>query len=163
MAWLGLGYITATANVNTKIKPPRNSSKTSRRQFAAITQNPPLFTAQISTDFWASVIPISVSIFYRVSWGKNVAEFQEYVVVLVALELGRLLINEINQNHESKIPDNLTRNVSLIRELNNNFRRVVDLYGDLSNSLSKSMEGSSEAESSGTTKSGGLKRIRSSN
>ncbi|KAJ6711682.1 PROTEIN ELF4-LIKE 4 [Salix purpurea] len=28
------------------------------------------------------------------------------------LDQNRLLINEINQNHESKIPDNLTRNVN---------------------------------------------------
>ncbi|GFQ05036.1 protein elf4-like 4 [Phtheirospermum japonicum] len=76
----------------------------------------------------------------------------------------RLLINEINQNHESKIPDNLTRNVGLIRELNNNIRSVVDLYADLSNSFTKSMDASSEGESTGTTKSdgrGGQKRIRS--
>ncbi|KAJ0987518.1 hypothetical protein J5N97_005874 [Dioscorea zingiberensis] len=45
------------------------------------------------------------------------------------LDQNRLLINEINQNHESKVPDNLSRNVGLIRELNNNIRRVVDLYG----------------------------------
>ncbi|MBO8590040.1 Elf4 domain-containing protein, partial [Staphylococcus aureus] len=38
------------------------------------------------------------------------------------LDQNRLLINEINQNHESKIPDNLSRNVGLIRELNNNIR-----------------------------------------
>ncbi|KAG6782260.1 hypothetical protein POTOM_011654 [Populus tomentosa] len=56
---------------------------------------------------------------------------------------GRLLINEINQNHESKIPDNLTRNVGLIKELNNNIRRVVDLYADLSSNFTRSMEPSS--------------------
>nr|XP_034580937.1 uncharacterized protein LOC117844312 [Setaria viridis] len=44
----------------------------------------------------------------------------------------RVLINEINQNHESKVPSNLSYNVGLIRELNNNIRHVVDLYADLS-------------------------------
>ncbi|KAF5748438.1 protein ELF4-LIKE 3 [Tripterygium wilfordii] len=71
------------------------------------------------------------------------------------LDQNRLLINEINQNHESKIPDNLSRNVGLIRELNNNIRRVVDLYADLSSSFTKSMDGSSEGDSSGALRSGG--------
>ncbi|XP_014515760.1 protein ELF4-LIKE 4 [Cajanus cajan] len=81
------------------------------------------------------------------------------------LNQNRLLINEINQNHESKMPDNLSRNVGLIRELNSNIRRVVDLYADLSNSFAKSREASSEGDSSGTLKSDGKvnqKRIRSS-
>ncbi|CAL0308695.1 unnamed protein product [Lupinus luteus] len=82
------------------------------------------------------------------------------------LNQNRLLINEINQNHESKMPDNLNRNVGLIRELNNNIRRVVDLYADLSGSFTKSRDASSEGDSSsGTLKSDGKanqKRIRSS-
>ncbi|CAL5356493.1 unnamed protein product [Camellia sinensis] len=74
----------------------------------------------------------------------------------------RMLINEINQNHESKVPDNLSRNVGLIRELNNNIRRVVDLYADLSSSFTKSMEASSEGDSSGLKSDGkaGHKRNR---
>uniref|UniRef100_A0A5B7BH71 Protein EARLY FLOWERING 4 domain-containing protein n=1 Tax=Davidia involucrata TaxID=16924 RepID=A0A5B7BH71_DAVIN len=87
-----------------------------------------------------------------------------FVQVQNILDQNRLLINEINQNHESKIPDNLTRNVGLIRELNSNIRRVVDLYADLSSSFAKSMEASSEGDSGGTMKSdgkGGQKRIRS--
>ncbi|KAL3511628.1 hypothetical protein ACH5RR_024345 [Cinchona calisaya] len=96
---------------------------------------------------------------------KIVQPFQKsFLQVQNILDQNRLLINEINQNHESKIPDNLTRNVGLIRELNNNIRRVVDLYADLSNSFTKSMEISSEGDSAGTTKSdgrGGQKRIRS--
>jgi hypothetical protein len=81
------------------------------------------------------------------------------------LNQNRLLINEINQNHESRMPDNLSRNVGLIRELNSNIRRVVDLYADLSSSFTKSQEASSEGDSSGTLKSNGKinqKRIRSS-
>ncbi|URE35282.1 hypothetical protein MUK42_03511 [Musa troglodytarum] len=57
------------------------------------------------------------------------------------------------------IPDNLGRNVGLIRELNNNIRRVVDLYADLS--LSLSFAGPTEASSGGD--SGGKlghKRVR---
>ena len=50
-------------------------------------------------------------------------------------------------------PDNLSKNVGLIRELKNNNRRVVDLYVDLSSNFSKSMEASSGDESAGTLKS----------
>ncbi|KAF7042741.1 hypothetical protein CFC21_052251 [Triticum aestivum] len=69
----------------------------------------------------------------------------------------RMLISEINQNHESRAPDSLTRNVGLIRELNNNIRRVVGLYADLSASFAHrgaAMDGgSSEGDSSGTLRS----------
>ncbi|KAK8989677.1 hypothetical protein V6N11_064094 [Hibiscus sabdariffa] len=99
--------------------------------------------------------------------GRVVQTFQKkFVQVQGILDQNRLLINEINQNHESRIPDNLSRNVGLIKELNNNIRRVVDLYADLSSSFTRSMEGSSEADSSAATfKSDGKatspKRIRS--
>ncbi|KAJ6993589.1 hypothetical protein NC653_016658 [Populus alba x Populus x berolinensis] len=96
--------------------------------------------------------------------GKILQTFQKnFVQVQNILDQNRLLINEINQNHESKIPDNLSRNVGLIRELNNNIRRVVDLYADLSTSFTKSMDASSEGDSSGALKSdgkGGHKRNR---
>lgn len=90
---------------------------------------------------------------------------KNFVQVQNILDQNRLLINEINQNHESTIPDNLTRNVGLIRELNNNIRRVVDLYADLSSSVTISMEAFSEGESTNANQSdgrGGQKRIRSS-
>ncbi|XP_047334880.1 protein ELF4-LIKE 3-like [Impatiens glandulifera] len=109
--------------------------------------------------------------------GKVLQTFQKsFGQVQNILEQNRLLINEINQNHDSKIPDKLSRNVGLIRELNNNIKRVVDLYGDLSTSFSKSMEASSEGDSSGAVllkssnnnnnnnhgKAGGIKRNRPS-
>ena len=97
--------------------------------------------------------------------GKVMQTFQKsFGQVQDILDQNRLLINEINQNHESKIPDNLSRNVGLIRELNNNIRRVVDLYADLSTSFTKSVDASSEGESGGTFRSDGKssqKRIRS--
>nr|ACJ84508.1 unknown [Medicago truncatula] len=95
---------------------------------------------------------------------KILGTFQKsFVQVQNILDQNRLLINEINQNHESKIPDNLSRNVGLIKELNNNIRRVVDLYVDLSSSFTKSMDVTSEGDSSGAVKSdgkGGHKRHR---
>ncbi|GER45040.1 ELF4-like protein [Striga asiatica] len=91
---------------------------------------------------------------------KFLQTFQKnFVQVQNILDQNRLLINEINQNHESKIPDNLTRNVGLIRELNNNIRRVVDLYANLSDSA-KSIDVSSEGESANGR--GIQKRVRSS-
>ncbi|XVF27042.1 hypothetical protein REPUB_Repub14bG0072100 [Reevesia pubescens] len=97
--------------------------------------------------------------------GKVFQTFQKsFVQVQDILDQNRLLINEINQNHESKMPDNLSRNVGLIKELNNNIRRVVDLYGDLSSSFTRSMEASTEGDSAGTFRSdgkAGQKRIRS--
>ncbi|XP_012477264.1 protein ELF4-LIKE 3 [Gossypium raimondii] len=60
------------------------------------------------------------------------------VQVQTILDQNRLLMNEINMNHESKVPHNLTRNVGLIRELNNNIKRVVGLYNDISSSFIKS-------------------------
>ncbi|CAL0306953.1 unnamed protein product [Lupinus luteus] len=95
---------------------------------------------------------------------KVAQAFQKsFVQVQNILDQNRVLINEINQNHESKVPDNLSRNVGLIRELNNNIRRVVDLYADLSTSFTKSMEVSSEGDSTGAVKSDGKashKRLR---
>ncbi|KAL4280207.1 hypothetical protein GQ457_03G046890 [Hibiscus cannabinus] len=73
--------------------------------------------------------------------GKVVQTFQKsFVQVQNILDQNRLLINEINQNQESKIPDNLSRNIGLIRELNNNIRRVVGLYADLSSSFNTTSE-----------------------
>ncbi|KAM7471854.1 hypothetical protein LguiA_010037 [Lonicera macranthoides] len=96
--------------------------------------------------------------------GKVLQTFQKsFGQVQNILDQNRLLITEINHNQESRIPDNLTRNVGLIRELNNNIRRVVDLYSDLSSSYVKSVDASSEGESGGTIKSdgkSGQKRIR---
>lgn len=82
--------------------------------------------------------------------GKVMQTFQQsFVQVQNILDQNRLLINEINQNHESKVPDNLSRNVGLIRELNNNIRRVVGVYSDLSSNFCKSMDNaSSEGDSS---------------
>ncbi|KAK4781151.1 hypothetical protein SAY87_017257 [Trapa incisa] len=84
---------------------------------------------------------------------------KSFVQVQDILDQNRLLINEINQNHELKMPDKLSRNVGLIRELNNNIRRVVNVYSDLSSSLVSSVETTSEGESRSNGKSN-TKRFR---
>jgi len=102
--------------------------------------------------------------------GKLIQTYHKsFVQVQSLLDQNRMLISEINQNHESRAPDNLTRNVGLIRELNNNIRRVVGLYADLSASFARTMDASSEGDSSGTgirssdagrAAAGGHKRVR---
>ncbi|KAK6933013.1 Protein EARLY FLOWERING 4 domain [Dillenia turbinata] len=48
------------------------------------------------------------------------------------LDRNRVLIQQVNENHQSRIPDNLVRNVALIQEINMNISNVVSLYSDLS-------------------------------
>ncbi|KAI4380338.1 hypothetical protein MLD38_006539 [Melastoma candidum] len=71
---------------------------------------------------------------------------RSFVQVQNILDRNRLLNDEISRNQESRAPAGLTLNVGLIRELNHNFRRVVDLYVDLSTGLSRQ---SSEGDSTG--------------
>ncbi|XP_043724357.1 protein EARLY FLOWERING 4 [Telopea speciosissima] len=52
------------------------------------------------------------------------------------LDQNRLLIQQVNENHQSKIPDNLAKNVGLIREINGNISKVVSLYSNLSSNFS---------------------------
>lgn len=47
------------------------------------------------------------------------------------LDRNRFLINEINNNHRLRTPEALARNVVLIRELNGNIAKVVNLYREL--------------------------------
>ncbi|XP_019167759.1 PREDICTED: protein EARLY FLOWERING 4-like isoform X2 [Ipomoea nil] len=52
--------------------------------------------------------------------------------VQTALDQNRALIQQVNENQQSKLPDNLAMNPALIREINGNISRVVGLYSDLS-------------------------------
>ncbi|KAJ9698680.1 hypothetical protein PVL29_007643 [Vitis rotundifolia] len=48
------------------------------------------------------------------------------------LDQNRLLIQQVNENQQSRIHDNLVKNVSLIREINGNFCKVISIYSKLS-------------------------------
>ncbi|KAH7863481.1 hypothetical protein Vadar_018044 [Vaccinium darrowii] len=48
------------------------------------------------------------------------------------LDQNRVLIQQVNENHQSKIPDNLAKNVTLIQEINANISKVMSMYSDLS-------------------------------
>ncbi|XP_040383678.1 protein ELF4-LIKE 4-like [Oryza brachyantha] len=67
------------------------------------------------------------------------------------LEQNRVLIQEISQNHEARDADGLTRNVALIRELNTNIARVVDLYANLSGSFSRSVTAAAASANNSTS------------
>ncbi|XP_058099666.1 protein EARLY FLOWERING 4-like [Magnolia sinica] len=56
--------------------------------------------------------------------------------VQTVLDQNRVLIAQVNENHQSKLPDNLSKNVALIREINTNVAKVVSLYSDLSSTFS---------------------------
>lgn len=95
---------------------------------------------------------------------KVVQKFKDkFVEVQNILDQNRLLLNEINQNHESKAPENLSKNLRLIKELNKNIRRVVELCAEISSSFVRFREASSEGQSAKTLSSekmGGQKRIQ---
>lgn len=48
------------------------------------------------------------------------------------LDQNRDLIRQVNENHRSKVPDNLVKNVALIKEINGNITKVMGIYTDLS-------------------------------
>ncbi|CAE6020601.1 unnamed protein product [Arabidopsis arenosa] len=56
------------------------------------------------------------------------------------LDQNRDLIQRVNENHMSRIPDNVARNVGLINEINGNIFRVMEIYSDLSVDLAKNFD-----------------------
>ncbi|KZV43262.1 hypothetical protein F511_20041 [Dorcoceras hygrometricum] len=62
-------------------------------------------------------------------WAAFTANFSQ---VQSVLDRNRSLIQQVNENHRSKIQDNLVKNVELIQEINGNIAKVVSLYSTLS-------------------------------
>ncbi len=56
--------------------------------------------------------------------------------VQTVLDRNRVLIQQVNENHRSRIPDNMIKNVALIQEINGNISKVVSLYSNLSSNFS---------------------------
>ncbi|OIT34915.1 PREDICTED: protein EARLY FLOWERING 4-like [Nicotiana attenuata] len=48
------------------------------------------------------------------------------------LDRNRILIQQVNENHQSMLPYNLVKNVALIRDINHNISKISCLYSDLS-------------------------------
>lgn len=67
-----------------------------------------------------------------VTWEALSKIFRE---VQSVLDHNRRLIQQVNENHRSKIPHNLAKNVHLICEIDANMSKVVGLYSDLSANL----------------------------
>ena len=56
------------------------------------------------------------------------------------LDQNKLLISEINQNHERRTPEALQRNTLLIKQLNTNVGSVVKTYQDLSRQVEQATQ-----------------------
>ncbi|XP_051121633.1 protein EARLY FLOWERING 4 [Andrographis paniculata] len=63
------------------------------------------------------------------------------------LDRNRLLIQQVNENHQSKIHDNMVKNVELIQEINGNITKVVSLYSNLSSDFMTAVNHRSAAKS----------------
>nr|WCL15313.1 early flowering 4-like 8 [Diospyros sp. 'deyangshi'] len=59
-----------------------------------------------------------------------------FLQVQSVLDRNRVLIQQVNENHQSKIHENLVQNVALIQEINGNISKIVSLYSDLSTNFS---------------------------
>ncbi|XVF05332.1 hypothetical protein REPUB_Repub05bG0163100 [Reevesia pubescens] len=57
---------------------------------------------------------------------------KSYKQARAVLDQNRELIQKVNENHQSKVPDNLVKNVGLIQEINGNISKVLEIYFDLS-------------------------------
>lgn len=66
-------------------------------------------------------------------WRNFTDSFRE---VQSILDRNRALIQQVNENHQSKIHDNMVKNVGLIQEINGNITKVKLLYSELSSSFS---------------------------
>ncbi|KAL0382120.1 UNVERIFIED_CONTAM: protein EARLY FLOWERING 4 [Sesamum calycinum] len=81
---------------------------------------------------------------------------QNFRQVQSVLDRNRALIQQVNENHQSKVHDNLVKNVTLIQELNGNISKVVSLYSDLSSNFSNVVQqrngSSGEAKSNSSRK-----------
>lgn len=56
------------------------------------------------------------------------------------LNCNKILIKEINSNHEARTPEGLARNVILIRELNKNVSEVVKIYQEVSTAVEDAIQ-----------------------
>ncbi|WCJ19862.1 hypothetical protein M5689_002136 [Euphorbia peplus] len=66
------------------------------------------------------------------------------------LDRNRNLIQQVNENHQSRVPDNMVKNVALIQELNGNISKVSSLYSDLSSNFSGNYQQNHGGDSGGS-------------
>lgn len=59
-----------------------------------------------------------------------------FSMVQTVLDRNRELIQQANENHQSRMPDNMVKNVAIINELNGNISKVASIYSGLSENFS---------------------------
>ncbi|CAN6979378.1 hypothetical protein Bca4012_002759 [Brassica carinata] len=69
----------------------------------------------------------------------------------LVLDQNRDLIQRVNDNHLSRIPENVSRNVGLINEINGNISRVMEIYTDLAVDFAKGIEEAKSGDTDTTT------------
>ncbi|CAN8287117.1 unnamed protein product [Cochlearia groenlandica] len=69
--------------------------------------------------------------------------------VQTVLDRNRTLIQQVNENHQSRIADNMSKNVALIQELNGNISKVVSMYSDLNTNFSSAFHGGKNVHDGG--------------
>ncbi|CAA0811103.1 Protein EARLY FLOWERING 4 [Striga hermonthica] len=85
-------------------------------------------------------------------WAAFTENFRQ---VQSVLDRNRVLIQQVNENHQSKIHENMVKNVALIQEINGNITKVVSLYSHLSENFSTAVHHHGEARSPGGSASEG--------
>ncbi|QHO15845.1 hypothetical protein HN51_058726 [Arachis hypogaea] len=70
-------------------------------------------------------------------WANMNRSFRQ---VQSVLDRNRALIQQVNENHQSRIPDKMVKNVSLIQELNGNISKVVSMYSDLNSNFTNACQ-----------------------
>ncbi|CAN0909710.1 Protein EARLY FLOWERING 4 [Linum grandiflorum] len=63
------------------------------------------------------------------AWANLGGTFRE---VQTVLDRNRELIQQVNENHQSRIGANMAKNVPLIQEINQNISKISNLYSDMS-------------------------------
>ncbi|KAL0740138.1 hypothetical protein Bca4012_081651 [Brassica carinata] len=66
------------------------------------------------------------------------------------LDRNRSLIQQVNDNHQSRMADNMSKNVALIQELNGNITKVVSMYSDLNTNFSSAFHGGKNGHDGGS-------------
>ncbi|KAJ0262401.1 Protein EARLY FLOWERING 4 [Hirschfeldia incana] len=65
------------------------------------------------------------------------------------LDRNRSLIQQVNDNHQSRMADNMSKNVALIQELNGNISKVVSMYSDINTNFSSAFHGGNNGHDGG--------------
>ncbi|KAF3546190.1 hypothetical protein DY000_02002211 [Brassica cretica] len=74
---------------------------------------------------------------------------RNFIQVQSVLDRNRSLIQQVNDNHQSKMADNMSKNVALIQELNGNISKVVSMYSNINTKFSSAFHGGNNGHEGG--------------